>query len=273
MSSEEKTKKINTLILRKIADKFNIPHEELSILAESEKNSSDKYLEMYTSFFKKIFKPDAIESDSVIDSKNLLDIIKQLFSGTIDLSTVTKGKSPPIEVNPTGNSVSGNGNATQISLVTTTGNSVVGNGNATPISLVNPTGNSVSGNGNATPISLVTTTGNSVVGNGNATPISLVTTTGNSVVGNGNATPISLVTTTGNSVVGNGNAISSSVSISTETDPIVDKSSVSTVKKTSTLYTGDNVFIETKFDKTKSTKYLNYNANTKKIIMSENPKK
>ena len=254
MSSEEKTKKINTLILRKIADKFNIPHEELSILAESEKNSSDKYLEMYTSFFKKIFKPDAIESDSVIDSKNLLDIIKQLFSGTIDLSTVTKGKSPPIEVNPTGNSVSGNGNATQISLVTTTGNSVVGNGNATPISLVNPTGNSVSGNGNAT-------------------PISLVTTTGNSVVGNGNATPISLVTTTGNSVVGNGNAISSSVSISTETDPIVDKSSVSTVKKTSTLYTGDNVFIETKFDKTKSTKYLNYNANTKKIIMSENPKK
>jgi hypothetical protein len=214
MSSREKTNKINTLILRKIADKFNILHEKLSILAESEKNSSDKYLEMYTLFFKKIFKPDAIKSDSVINSKNLLDTIEQLFSGTIDLSSVTKGKSPPIDVNPTGNS-----------------------------------------------------------GNGNATQISLVTTTGNSVSGNGNATQISLVTTTGNSVVGNGNAISSSVSISTETDPIVDKQSVSTVKKTSTLYTGDNVVIETKFDKIKSTKYLNYNANTKNIIMSENPKK
>jgi len=195
MSSEKKTNEINTLILRKIADKFKIPHEKLSILAESEKNSSDKYLEMYTLFFKKIFKPDAIKSDSVINSKNLLDTIEQLFSGTIDLSSVTKGKSPPIDVNPTGNS------------------------------------------------------------------------------GNGNATQISLVTTTGNSVVGNGNAISSSVSISTETDPIVDKQSVSTVKKTSTLYTGDNVVIETKFDKIKSTKYLNYNANTKNIIMSENPKK
>ena len=59
--------------------------------------------------------------------------------------------------------------------------------------------------------------------------------------------------------------------IETQTD--IDKPSITTVKKTSTPNTGDNVVIETKFDKIKSTKYLNYNANSKKIIMSENPTK
>jgi hypothetical protein len=52
-----------------------------------------------------------------------------------------------------------------------------------------------------------------------------------------------------------------------------DQQPVTVNTKTSTPDTGDNVVIETKFDKEKSTKYLNYNAKDKKIIMTDKSKK
>jgi len=247
MSSEEKTNEINTLILRKIADKFKIPHEKLSILAESEKNSSDKYLQLYTTFFKKIFKPDAIESDSVIDSKNLLDIIKHLFSGTIDLSSGTKDSSTKATVlgrtlDPTSldESIEKSGLS---SLDASKGKS----GLSSLDESIEKSGLS------SLDKSIETLDSSSLDESRRKVPLLKNINTSSNTKG-----------------IQTDNHLSGST-IETQTD--IDKPSITTVKKTSTPNTGDNVVIETKFDKIKSTKYLNYNANSKKIIMSENPTK
>jgi len=221
MLSEEKTKEINTLILRKIADKFKIPHEKLSILAESEKKSSDKYLEAYTSFFQKIFKPDADESDSVSDSENLLDIIKHLFSGTIDLSSGTKNSS--------------------------TKATVLGR-TLDPTSLDESKEKSGLSSLDA---SIETLDSSSLDESRRKVPL------------------LNNINTSSNT---KGNQTDNNLSGSTIETPDIVEPSITTVKKTSTPYTGDNVVIETKFDKIKSTNRFNYDAKTKKIIMSENPK-
>jgi hypothetical protein len=225
-SQEEKTNRINTLILRKIADKFKIPHENLPILAISEKKSSDKYLQAYKTFFEKIFKPDDIlKPVSPSDTElNLIDIIKNLFSGTI----------------------------------------------GTPISIINtPSVESVSG---LSSTSTGTSMNNSLLVNERQSPNSIDTLTDNSVSGTESQSFVS--TLTDNSVSGNRTLDSISVGTSTEIAPTVDETQPVTVNtKTSTPDTGDNVVIETKFNKEKSTKYLNYDKNNKKIIMTDKPKK
>jgi len=245
MLSEEKTKEINTLILRKIADKFKIPHEKLSILAESEKKSSDKYLEAYTSFFQKIFKPDADESDSVSDSENLLDIIKHLFSGTIDLSSGTKNSSTKATVlgrtlDPTSldESKEKSGlSSLDASIETLDSSSLDASKGKSGLSSLDE--------------SIETLDSSSLDESRRKVPL------------------LNNINTSSNT---KGNQTDNNLSGSTIETPDIVEPSITTVKKTSTPYTGDNVVIETKFDKIKSTNRFNYDAKTKKIIMSENPK-
>jgi len=275
-SQEEKTNRINTLILRKIADKFKIPHENLPILAISEKKSSEKYLQAYKTFFEKIFKPDDIlKPVSPSDPElNLIDIIKNLFSGTIILNPAPSGTPISVISTPPVPSVSGNGTTNSSSVDTSTDNSSSGIGLSSSSSVDTSTDNSSSGIGLSSSSSVDTSTDNSSSGIGLSSSSYTDTSLDNSLSGieSSSSTSVSALTETSESV--NRPPGSSSVGTSTETDSLQgDQQPVTVNTKTSTTDTGDNVVIETKFDKTASIKYLNYDAKEKKIIMTDKPKK
>jgi hypothetical protein len=255
---EEKTNRINTLILRKIADKFKIPHEKLVLLANSEKTSSDKYLQLYTTFFKKIFKPDGIlRPVPAPDTElNLIDIIKNLFSGTIILNPDTSGKTLATIPNPTGPTGTG-----------PTGTGPTGTG----LTGTGPTGTGPTGTGLT--VTGLTGTGLTVTGltgtgptMGDQQPVTtgLTGLTGPTM---GDQQPVTTGLT--GPTMGDQQPVTTGL-----TGPTVDEPQPVTVNtKTSTPDTGDNVVIETKFNKEKSTKYLNYNAKNQTIIMTDKPTK